>query len=162
MKVGDYMEKSFWKYFFSLNAFNVFAGTAGLFSFLFTDLIPQNKLIILLICLALIAIYSAYCYFKDLLKYIATLQSKNNALSESLSVAEAEIDAITQNRNYLEKLLKDRDNSISFYEKLLNDIDMFHLFFLATPGECERNNILQLKDYISNQVRNFKENDFNE
>ena len=157
-----YVEKSLLKYIISVNNFNFFATVITFVSFLIPAFTIRYKVIFLLFILIAVIIYGTYSYIKDLKEIINSLELKNNELSELLSATKAEVDAITQNRNYLEKLLKYRDNSISFYEKLLKDIDMFHLIFLATPSECERNNILQLKDYISNQVRNFKENDFNE
>lgn len=156
------MKKNLWKYIFTANPFTNFSVAATIFSWFFPNLTIKEKFLITLFGLLFIIGYALFCYIKDLLHQIELLKIQNEKLTQVLETSQSTLNDVMQNRDYLIQLLKKRDNAIAIYEKLLQEIDLFHLYFLATPSDCERKHISQLKNYLTEQIQLLKEHDSND
>ncbi len=149
------------KYLFVNNFLNGITIVATIISWFFPNLSIKTKFLVTVICVLFATGQAFFHYIIDLKNQLNDLTAKNILLQQNIDSLTDELNKVSQNRNYLDTLLKNRDYKISFYEELLKNIEIFHISFLANPSSKEKTHISKLNNYINEQKIILKEHESN-
>ena len=149
-------------YVFVNNSSNFLTFLTGIILWFFPQIDFDKKIILSIICIAIILVFATYRYIRDLVNTISDLKTENSELLAKLNSTTIQLEKVTTNRDFLSSLLEKKNITIASYEKLIDDIRQFHFYFLSNPSVEEKKHIITLSSYISERTLKLKEHDSNE